>query len=307
MFRALAAALCLCLAVSAPAEASRVADRACKTPAGWSEIEETGTRFVVFGEVHGTRESPVIVGELLCALAQGGESVLLAVELDSTRNAALQEVWQGSLDTYSDALLELGWARREDGVTSKAMHDLMILARRTKEDGLKVGVVAFNGAKDADQRDRFARLPGQGPHEAAQAQNIFDAAKHADYDRILVLVGGFHARKIVTMAGGVEIEPMAMKLARLGPTVTLHNRYADGTNWGCALRKDFTFEPRKRVTKADVTCGAQRTRGWEDDGSPAHMTLGAFRGEPLPAYDGYFWLGPIHASPPAAEQEEGAG
>ena len=202
-----------------PAGASDAA--VCAIPEGWQEVAGQEPLYVVFGELHGTREGPQFVGNLVCALSAKGERVLLAVEHSAIHNAALQDAWNDPVAGFATALVETGWAGRNDGVGSEAMFDMLVFVHALKERGLPISVVAFNGAKDEDQFKRFANLPGQGPHEAAQAENIAEAAAAAPYDRVLVLVGAFHARKDLAQLGAAAVEPMARRLARTGRMVTL--------------------------------------------------------------------------------------
>lgn len=297
------AVLCALLSAASPAVAAPAPEHICDAPRGWDEVAATNPRFVVFGETHGTREAPAFVGQLLCALAQRGEKVLLATELSAPFNDDLQAAWASPVDAFPSVLSSWDWQNRKDGVSSKAMFELLTLARRLKEDGFDVGVTAFNGVKDDDQRARFAHIPGQGAHEAAQAENIFQAAEAGEFTRVIVLVGGLHARKEVSTLGAFEVEPMAIRLGRMGSTLTLDHRYASGTNWGCQLRQDFDVEAGKPVTMKDVACQSHPARGWDDYRGAPHMALGAFSDKTKSAaFDGYFWVGPITASPPAIKK-----
>src|SRR3546814_3779562 len=126
---------------------------------------------------------------------------------------------------------------------------------------LAVDVAAFNGMRDDAQRARLAGLPGQGPHEAAQAENIRDAAAAGDYDRILILVGSFHARKSPVGEGADRFEPMAMRLARNGPTTSLRMRDAGGSLWNCIPKPGTHVRPGQPLTAAQHDGSFQHTTG----------------------------------------------
>ena len=100
-----------------------------RAPGGWSDVTELEPRFVVFGELHGTRQGPEFIGNLACALASRGERILLAVEHSSTNDAALQAAWSLPADRFGQALVETGWAGRQDGVASQAMFAMLVRAR----------------------------------------------------------------------------------------------------------------------------------------------------------------------------------
>ena len=283
------------LALGTPADPGPL-DR-CDLPPGWADVAARQTRFVVFGEIHGTREAPAFVGDVACGLAFNGERLLIAVEQDD--DAALQAAWKTPDDRFAAALAGAGWAGRNDGVGSRAMFAMLVRLHRLRAGGRVIDVVAFNAARDADQTKRFASLPGQGPHEAVQAENI-RAADAGRYDHVLVLTGNLHARKQPVTRRGVTFQPMAMRLAPPGAVTSLDMAGADGTMWNCLLEPGTVLPPGTSIPNGAITCGAHPTRGSADLHRPAFLGLGAAPGrEADPAFDGFFWVGPTTASPPA--------
>lgn len=282
-----------------PAIAQTAID-ACPIPEGWPSIEEQASDFVVFGETHGSSEAPALVADLVCALAKRENSVLLAVEHSSFYNDAFQQAWAGPADQLPAALAAAGWAGREDGVASLAMLRLVQRAHALKSAGHPVSIVTFNGARDDAQRERFAHLPGQGPHEAAQAENIADAAAADSYDFVIVLVGNLHAQKEPVEMNGQAFEPMAMRLAQYGSVTSLVMRSAAGETWNCQLREDYEFVPGQPLTSDAIECGAYPHLGNAELNRAPFLSLGEFPGVPGRAsFDGYFWVGSTTASPPA--------
>lgn len=205
----------------------------CRAPPGWEDVAARKPNYVIFGEYHGTQQAPAFVGGLACALAAQGERILVAVEHHATENAAFQKAWALPAAEFPDALKQAGWAGRSDGVASEAMFALLVRLHRLAQSGLPIDIVAFSGAKDAEQSKRFSDLPGQGPHEAAQAENIRIAATARPYDRVLVLVGNVHARKRPVAHSGVTFDPMAMRLGPASTIVALNMATAGGTTWDC--------------------------------------------------------------------------
>ena len=67
--------------------------RECRMPLGWDTVAARKPQFVIFGEVHGTRQAPDFVGDVACALAARGERILVAIEHSATENAILQNAW----------------------------------------------------------------------------------------------------------------------------------------------------------------------------------------------------------------------
>lgn len=288
---------------AAPRAASSLKD--CAMPTGWAGIAEHKPRFVVFGETHGTQEAPALVGNVACALASGGERVLLAIELSATNNAALQAAWRLPVDHFQPALRNAGWAGRKDGVASRAMFDMLVRLHAVKEAGLPIEVAAFNGARDEAQRARFVALAGQGAHEASQAENISDAASAGHYDRVLVLVGSFHARIKSLGEGWGLFEPMAMRLAQIGPVLSLRMRDAGGSMWNCIAKPGTNVAPSQPITADAIDCGVHSVRGSADLARAPFLQLGPFPGEEQrwQDYDGFVWLGPITGSPPLIPDE----
>lgn len=272
----------------------------CEMPSGWDQVVERKPRFIVFGELHGTREAPAFVGNVACALATRGERLLIAVEHSSMYDAAFQSAWDLPHAQFAAAIRDAGWAGREDGVGSEAMMDLVTGLHSLKEEGMSIHIVAFNGARDEAQREKFSHLPGQGPHEAAQAENIRMAAEAKPYDHVLVLVGNIHARKLPVERGGSFFEPMVMHLGPRETIVTLDMKTSGGTSWACILKPGVTPEDGEPLPADAIECGSQPWRGIADIQQAPFVSLTAFPGiEKDENFDGFFWLGAVSASPPA--------
>lgn len=297
----LGAGLLLPIAQTAGARAGdRGGAAACAVPPGWSAVAGRRTRYIIFGETHGTREAPAFVGKTACGLARKGERLLIAVEHEATDNDALQAAWRLPKSQFPAALRRTGWRGRNDGVGSEAMFELVTRLHALKSDGGRVDVVAFNSTRDEDQRARFKDLPGQGPHEAAQAENIRLAANAKAYDHVLVLVGNLHARKRPVVRGSVSFEPMAMRLAPSGAITSLVMTHGAGTMWNCRLNPGAVLEPGKPLPSNAVDCANHSTQGRAKLNEPSFVALGPPPGSDTdPAYDGFFWVGPVTGSPPA--------
>ncbi len=274
--------------------------RECRMPLGWDTVAARKPQFVIFGEVHGTRQAPAFVGDVACALAARGERVLVAIEHSATENAILQNAWNLSDAHFFGALKRSGWSDPNDGTSSEAMSTLLVRLHQLANRGQSIDMVAFNGARDEAQSRQISSLPGQGPHEAAQADNIRIAAKARSYDRVLVLVGNAHARKRPIARAGASYEPMAMRLGSPSNIVTLNMLTAGGTAWNCVLKPGVTPNPGVAITPKDIACGSYPFRGLADLHRPAFIKLGALPGvETDPDYDGIFWLGEVSTSPPS--------
>lgn len=276
--------------------------RSCPVPAGWNTIVIRKPRYVIFGEIHGTKQAPAFVGNLACALASRGERVLVAVEHSSTENTAFQKAWRLPQARFASQLERAGWASRDDGVGSEAMLSLLVHLHQLSRRGQAIDIVAFNGAKDDAQARRFSHLAGQEAHEAAQAENISMAAFAKPYDHVLVLVGNIHARKRIVGHGDEGFKPMAMQLSASATVVTLNMKTAGGTAWSCQRnpRVEQGKEPGKHLPADAIVCGRFPVVGSRDLDEAPFIQLGNLpEGGSDADYDGFFWLGQISSSPPA--------
>ena len=254
---------------------------------------------VIFGEMHGTEQAPSFVGQLACALAARGERVLVAVEHPSTQNATIQRAWKRSNIQFIRELGTAGWSGLEDGNGSASRFKLLVRLHSLARSGQLIDVVAFNGAKDEAQTRRFSNLPGQGQHEAIQAENIRIATAARPYTHVLILTGNVHARKRIVEHSGAIFKPMAMQLASDAEVITLNMATAGGTAWNCQLKTDCKPGPNTPITSSAMVCGSLPIQGKADLHRAPFIALMASPGADLdPDYNGVFWLGKVSASPP---------
>ncbi len=268
-------------------------EKDCDPLPGWETIAELSKGGVaIFGETHGTRQSPAAVAEFVCAVSD--RPVLLAVELDAKLDDELQSVWD---DTSSEAITALApvlFRGRSDGVGSEAMLKMLIRLHQLKRSGADIDVVAFNGPRDSAQVSKFADLHGQGPHEAMQAENIDIAMRQGDYDHAVVLVGSFHAQKTVVQMGDVSFEPMAMQLSRMRPVFSLKMAQAGGSAWQCQLKKGAHIVGAT-ISEDQIECGDFDIDPEADDSPGIQVNEGDIK-----RYDGVYNVGAVQASPPAS-------
>jgi hypothetical protein len=226
---------------------------------------------------------------------------LVAVELSATRDADLQRAWKLPHSAFPEQLPSAGFLERRDGVASSAMLEMLLQLHAAKEGGAQISLVAFNGFRDSAQRLRLERSgSGQGPHEAAQAENILDAARAGTFDHILILVGEMHARKAELDIGGARFPSMAMHLQGAGAVTSLMMGWSGGSMWGCTLKAGALTSAQQPITDNLVECGSHEREGQDYPGDTQRIVLGEIPGATgSGAFDGYYWLGTISASPPA--------
>lgn len=270
----------------------------CPQPHGWSTLVESRPSFVVFGELHGTNQAPNFVGAIACSEAARDRRVLVALELSVIHDAALQDAWKLPPGAFDQALGKLGWAGRRDGVASRAMFALIVRLHALKELGLPISVAMYGGFRSKEQYDRLSALPGQGPYEAAMAENIRDAALRGKFDSVLILSGNFHAQTAEVRRGNAVFEPMAKRLRLYGKVASLDMRYGDGTSWNCRSKQVFVSDGSK-ANAGEMECGSSLTDGnAQFAGKPSISLSSGWQASDELEYSGTFWVGNISSSPP---------
>ncbi len=293
------------LAPQAPAIAQ---SNDCSPLQGWEAIRDKSENgFLIFGESHGTEQSPEAFTEYVCAISkpngdETGNSVLIAIEFNSQDDALFRKVWEASEDDFIDVMSDSisDWKDREDGVASRAMLACLKRLHTLKSHGHNIDITAFNGAKNDEQREKFKHLKGQGPHEAAQAENIRNAAQKDHYDHVVILVGSLHAQKTSENWGSGNFSPMAMKLSETERVISLYLHHSGGTNWGCFLKNFNHDENHDDIKIEDIICKESDTKtNAQNIGGTPRMALWSKDDEAYnPSFDGYYFVGNISASKP---------
>lgn len=285
------------------AKAAKTSEAGCQMPPGWGEIERLHPRYVVFGEQHGTREAPAFVADVVCALALRGKRVLLAIEHEVIDDPALRRAWSLPHNRFAGALLRTAWTPTEDGRDSEAMFEMVDRLHQVKARGAAISITAFNGMRDEAQEKRWSHLPSQGPHEAAQAENIHIAAARGKYDYVIVLTGGFHASRRSVGDGGSRFDAMASHLARSGRTVSLNLRSSTGTAWNCSTKPGVHIDIGRPLPPGAIECASFPYQDRPDLHRAPYMHIGALPGEDVtPDYNGFFWVGRTTGSAPKKKQ-----
>lgn len=231
--------------------------------------------FLVFGEVHGTREVPAFVAAYLCAAAKQQRGITLAIELPSTAQDAL-DAFMASEGTPQDVerLLSSGpWrSPRQDGRTSIDTLRLIQQARTLRAEGADIRIAAIDPVAATLQRS------------TAMAERLRAELRQAKGRQVLTLVGGPHAIRSKGNRFNPNYESAVYLLADQRP-LSLTVGTAGGTAWVC------------RGATPD-TCGAIAWDINRVDPAPA----GPFSlVPPSPQFDGVFYVGATTASPPAAQ------
>lgn len=269
---------CLLAITTAIAVASSSNALACGTVANAGAVLKPKARIIV-GEIHGTNESPRMVGDLVCLASQKGQ-VRLGLEFSPEEQSALDTFLASSgTQTDREALFKGKWlAPMQDGTHSIAMLALIDSVRLLRQAGADVGVVAFsNSRQQTKERDE------------AMADNLSAAFARTPNAIFVVLTGNIHAQRRPDEPNGIV---MAGKMIEKGISlVALDSHYGVGTTWACFNDPLASIEKgRNPVTCGPAVIGEGQTK------PPALILSSNGNG----AYDGWLDAGAATFSPPAA-------
>lgn len=149
-------------------------------------------RLLVLGELHGTRETPLLVQALLQGYDRDTK-LQLALELPTTENAALAAYMASNGDAAAKQALRHSpyWRVKDhlhDGRRSQDMLDLIEAARVLRAQGRELTVVGFDGNTTGDG--------GDGSRDADMAKSLrADFRSLPQNGRMIVLTGNIHGSR----------------------------------------------------------------------------------------------------------------
>jgi len=256
---------------SAPSRASSTStsplDACAAEPTGLAALFHAGA-LIVFGEVHGTVETPAFVAEAACHAAQAGREVAVGMEIPRDLQPQLDRFLDSDGQPEDVATLIQGehW-NLQDGTASQALVGVIERVRLLRRAGRKVRMFFFDKAA-ADSGDR----------DQDMAANILAQTEHNTGVITLILTGNLHAKTD-------SVQWMSWHLARRHrDLVTLNVGYPGGSAYVCMM---------------GGTCGIHTGLHGKDRGTTAFIDLSS----PSDGYSGLFYLGaPVTASPPMKPQ-----
>jgi hypothetical protein len=222
---------------------------------------------LLFGEMHGSQESPALIHGLVCDVSARQE-VAVGLEIPSG-NQPLFDAYMASAGNADDARKLISsefWQQSRDGRSSVAMLKLIEGLRALKQAGRPVSLFAFDEQTRTSEKRDVAVANG--------VRRFHDA--HPDV-RIIALMGNFHARQATIQVGENTMIPSGKLLADLHP-MSVFVSYPAGTIWACM-----------------PDCGMQTLTT-----APGEATPGFHDGAPMGGYSRTYRLATITASPPAA-------
>ncbi len=190
--------------------------------------EAGSRRLILLGEMHGTREIPVFIGELATAFAAEGP-LLLALEIDQAQNESLRAYLASDGGQAARKALESEtyWHRhstRNDGRRSRDVLGLIETLRKLKQQGREIAMLAYDPGDvgGSQQRDR------------EMADTLRSAFAAFPRGRLLVLTGNVHAMLERPEFAPPEMQtPMGSYLRDLDPFAVNISAIA-GEFWSCS-------------------------------------------------------------------------
>lgn len=255
----------------------------CKPVEGTSGLFAPG-RVVLLGEMHGTRESPAFVADMVCLAAQAGRAVTVGLEIpvEEEPRIATYLASQGS-SVDRDALLKGAFWQDlfQDGRRSQAMLSLLEDLRRLSHQGASLRVVLLDSA---------VPLPGQ-ERDRAMEKRLETTLAERPKDLFIVLTGDLHTRLARGVPWDAGYEPMGFLLSQNRPGLSLMALdvgYTGGTAWYCD-----SPEPS--------SCRTRPVRGSEAMKERGVILRGAIDKD---GYNGVYRVGNLQASPPAVPDRQ---
>ena len=213
-------------------------------------------RILVLGEFHGTRETPLLVRELMEAYAADGTPVRLALELPTDENAALA-TYTASAGTVEACAALRGttyWnvhSRMHDGRRSEDMLELIEALRVLRRQGRDVQVFGFDRVLPAD-------MAGAGTRDRVMAEEVRARARALPKNgRLLVLTGNVHGMR--TQPKMIAYPPMTALLKDLDLQRAYRGAWRRGLGmYGCsALRTASAARSCGGIAQSGYRCRPQ--------------------------------------------------
>jgi len=189
-------------------------------------------RMLVLGEFHGTRETPLLVRQLVDDYSRDGTPVLLALELPRGETPTLRDYLasDGGEQARQQLRGRAFWTVRDDQHDGRRSRDMLALIeslRALKAQGRVIDVVGYDvNSNDGSNQIRDDRM-------AAELRRLY--RRLPDGARMVVLTGNVHAM-LQRPAGAppeMQTQPMASLLRDLD-VYSVRLGALRGQAWACA-------------------------------------------------------------------------
>lgn len=273
-------ALSGCSSEAAETHAQPTITEDCKAYSGWEAVAaKAQMHIILFGEMHGTEQSPSAARGLICELVTSGMPVRLGIETLSPLNKRLDATLTQPMDKSNvRAAAERYWAER-GGHNSAAMYKLFEDVARWRAGGSDIGVFGITGSDGSDA----SKSLGNGE---LMARNV-DSAAHSFGGAVIVIVGGGHV--VLNLPGSGRTGGSLATELKSRPPLSLQMKWQSGTVWNMMYNGNGEAVPPPQSLPGNDKSAVQGERFLLDDSSGYES--------------GYYYTGPITASPPAFPDE----
>lgn len=273
----------LCLATSCVgrvASESIVQPAICREAPGLANLLRPGG-VLLLGEIHGTDQTPAFVANAACLALEGGNSVVVALEIPEEEADRIDAFIISNGDNAERERLMQGafWnAEFQDGRRSNAMLGLLDSIRQFKRRGRAVRVAFI---------DRSEQPANPGDRDRWMADALARAADENPSATVIALIGDVHTRISRGTPWDEAYEPAGYALRTMRPNlpiVALDIAHLGGTAWFCT-------EP------SPSSCGVRRVgaSGQAVERVLLHPTM-------VDGHSGVYGVGVLTASPPAKQR-----
>lgn len=239
---------------------------------------------IIFGEMHGTKESVEGFQQFVCSTLERGFAVRLGLETGHSQSVALNDALATPFDAVRvrDAAPQF-WST-PDGKGTDAALKLLEQVSEWKAAGFDVSVFTYDSEPaDFSEAKDIARV-----RDATMAREIDRQLE--DFDgAVLVLTGAFHARTRQFEFAGQKFFPMASEITGR-PVLSLSMKYGPGEAWVNATVQNEDGSIESSIGPLKVSGNA---------GNDTSLRIFDLEVQAEELYDGYYLTGPITPSPPA--------
>ena len=188
----------------------------------------TKERLILLGEMHGTREIPQLVGQLIEDLS-AEQPLVLALEVNASEQAAFDHYLASDGGAQARAQLEHSpfWSPKSNQHDGRRNHQALALIERVRAlraSGRTLSLLAFDPA--ASTRDHHER-------DRVMATSLRKVIADNPDTRVLVLTGNVHAMRSRPSYAPPQMQtPMGSYLGDLDP-YSINISAREGASWAC--------------------------------------------------------------------------
>ncbi|PHR57656.1 MAG: hypothetical protein COA43_11595 [Robiginitomaculum sp.] len=261
-------------------------------------LTREGVDLIVFGEIHGAKEPPQFVADMICASLKTGQSTVLALEYPYGQQGDLDEYLNNADETLAARILlsKKFWTREwQDGRTSQAMFDLIKQIKSYYVLGYDVRLHAYQpwDISTTEGYDKLSRSEQGQAYEKKMAKNLWSAVGD---NKVIALVGNLHAKRGAYPYESKSYDLMAKHLP-IDAVVTVNVQHFGGTAWNCRGETPNMC----KVYKSGASRGKDKKSSqiFRKNGEPIRLKAVHMHFENENGYDGVYNIVTFTSSSPA--------